>query len=102
MEFEPLTSAPGQFSVAVAYESEESQMPAELREAYRAWHAAVTDTDVVSSTLVLAGRRALGREKDPENSEVAQLIRQSLQVRTIHLHPYNILSTSSKLTRTFC
>ena len=27
---------------------------------------AVTDTDVVSSTLVLAGRRALGREKDNE------------------------------------
>ena len=65
VEFEPLAS-PGRFSVAVAYESEESQMPADLREAYRAWHAAVTDTDVVSSTLVLAGRRALGREKDTE------------------------------------
>ena len=65
VEFEPLTS-PGDFSVAVAYESEESQMPQKLQEAYRAWHAAVTDTDVVSSTLVLAGRRALGREKDNE------------------------------------
>ena len=52
--------------MAVAYESEESQMPQKLQEAYRAWHAAVTDTDVVSSTLVLAGRRALGREKDNE------------------------------------
>ena len=52
--------------MAVAYESEESQMPVDLRGAYRAWHAAVTDTDVVSSTLVLAGRRALGREKDNE------------------------------------
>ena len=52
--------------MAAAYESEESQMPADLRGAYRAWHAAVTDTDVVSSTLVLAGRRALGREKDNE------------------------------------
>ena len=54
------------FSVAVAYESEESQMPADLRGAYRAWHQAVTDTEIVSSTLVLAGRRALGREKDQE------------------------------------
>ena len=52
--------------MAVAYESEESQMPADLRGAYRAWHQVVTDTDVVSSTLVLAGRRALGREKDRE------------------------------------
>ena len=52
--------------MAVAYESEESQMPADLREAYRAWHQAVTETEIVSSTLVLAGRRALGREKDPE------------------------------------
>ena len=66
MEFEPLASEPRQFSMAVAYESEESQMPQKLQEAYRAWHAAVTDTDVVSSTLVLAGRRALGREKDNE------------------------------------
>ena len=66
MEFEPLTSEATHFSVAVTYESEESQMPADRREAYRAWHSAVTDTDVVSSTLVLAGRRALGREKDQE------------------------------------
>ena len=41
-------------------------MPQKLQEAYRAWHTAVTDTDVVSSTLVLAGRRVLGREKDQE------------------------------------
>ena len=66
VEFEPLTSESRHFSVAVAYESEESQMPADLRGAYRAWHQVVTDTDVVSSTLVLAGRRALGREKDNE------------------------------------
>ena len=66
VEFEPLTSEPRQFSVAVAFESEESQMPADLREAYRAWHQAVTETEMVSSTLVLAGRRALGREKDNE------------------------------------
>ncbi len=65
VEFEPLTS-PGHFSVAVAYESEASQMPQKLQEAYRAWHQAVTETEIVSSTLVLAGRRALGREKDPE------------------------------------
>ena len=65
MEFEPLTK-PGRFSVAVAYESEESQMPADLQEAYRAWHQAVTETEIVSSTLVLAGRRALGRETDHE------------------------------------
>jgi SAM-dependent methyltransferase len=69
VEFEPLASAatpPPNFSAAVAYESEESQMPADLREAYRAWHQAVTETEIVSSTLVLAGRRALGREKDQE------------------------------------
>ncbi|CAH0377103.1 unnamed protein product [Pelagomonas calceolata] len=66
VEFEPLTLEATQFSVAVAYESEESQMPADLREAYRAWHQAVTETEIVSSTLVLAGRRALGREKDQE------------------------------------
>ena len=65
VEFEPLTK-PGRFSVAVAYESEESQMPADLQEAYRAWHQAVTETEIVSSTLVLAGRRALGRETDHE------------------------------------
>ena len=52
--------------MAVAYESEESQMPQKLQEAYRAWHQAVTETEIVSSTLVLAGRRALGREKDNE------------------------------------
>ena len=66
MEFEPLTLEATHFSVAVAYESEESQMPADLRGAYRAWHQAVTETEIVSSTLVLAGRRALGREKDQE------------------------------------
>ena len=41
-------------------------MPQKLQEAYRAWHQAVTETEIVSSTLVLAGRRALGREKDNE------------------------------------
>jgi hypothetical protein len=66
VEFEPLALEATHFSVAVAYESEESQMPADLREAYRAWHQAVTETEIVSSTLVLAGRRALGREKDQE------------------------------------
>ena len=66
VEFEPLSSGSGRFSVAVAYESEESQMPQNLQEAYRTWHQAVTETEIVSSTLVLAGRRALGREKDNE------------------------------------
>ncbi len=30
----------------------------------------------------------IGRDKDPENSEVAQLIRQSLQVCEIHLRVF--------------
>ena len=41
-------------------------MPQKLQGAYRAWPQAVTETEIVSSTLVLAGRRALGREKDNE------------------------------------
>ena len=49
--------------MAVAYESEESQMPQKLQRGVSAWHQAVTETEIVSSTLVLAGRRALGGRK---------------------------------------